>query len=962
MFSTKSKPTAHLIQGMKLYNRDDCTAEREKDHSLSMSYLDAQSILKTMRHPFVVLDCNLVVQGANKAFFDTFDVGSDNTEGRIIYDLGNGQWDIPRLRELLEEILPNSGIVDDFVVEHSFGSMGQRTLMINARLIPERDPELILLSIDDITRQEDQRREAERQKHLAEIIIDAAPVSFLVLDKDLKVLRANETFYQTFSVDREETQGRLVYQLGNDQWDIPKLRKLLEEVLPDNDTFNGFEVEHDFEDIGHRVMMLNARRINSHQLILLAIDDLTDERAAKRQENARAARRGFVLDLLDRQRGETRPEKLIDMTCEALGKRLDAAQVFYADIDDSDGHLILPRVWRNRKVTERIEGYCVEDFGRLFLDHLKEGRTLVIENVHEYAHIQGNGPLYALGELGIASLVNVPLVKEGRLKAIFGVHFSNLQEWHSTDVKLTENVAERLWEAVARCRAEAELCVSQERFSLVTKATNDAIWDWDMIADTQWWNESLQSTFGYDPVQVEAGPESWINRIHPEDKKRVLESVDAVLAGSSNSWTEEYRFMHADGHPLTVVNRAFVIRDAHGKAVRITGSMSDVTAKRDTENRLRQSQKLEAVGQLTGGVSHDFNNLLTVILGNAEILVEDLFDQQRKFAEMIVTAAERGAELTNRLLAFSRKQPLKPQLIDVNLLIRGSDGLLRRTLSENIDIRFDCSDGLWMTEIDSAQLDAAILNLSLNARDAMPEGGRLTIETANATLDQDYTARGYNVVPGQYVMIAITDTGRGIPEDVLSRIFEPFFTTKEVGKGSGLGLSMVYGFVKQSGGYVHVYSEPGEGTSVKLYFPRASGAFAPDQIPEAGSHLVGGEERILVVEDDTLVRKHLISLLRGLGYRIVGVGSGPEAIEVLTQSQPFDLLFTDIVMPGGMNGRELADIAVKMRPEMKVLFTSGYTEQAITHHGRLDPGVQLLSKPYRRQQLAEKVRLLLDHE
>jgi PAS domain S-box-containing protein len=943
-------------------NRVDVSAKSGNDRGLPMSNLDAQSVLKTMRQPFVVLDHDLVVQGANRAFYDTFDVELEDTEGRTIYDLGNHQWDIPKLRQLLEKILPYSGIVDDFMVDHHFETIGRRIMIINARQIPERSPALILMSIEDITRQEDQRQETERQKHLAEIIIDAAPVSFLILDKDLKVLRANKTFYDAFAVDREETQGRLIYELGNGQWDIPKLRELLEDVLPDNDTFNGFEVEHDFEEIGHRAMMLNARRINTHQLILLAIDDLTEERASELQENARAARREFILDLLDRQRGEASPEALIDMNCEALGKRLDAARVFYADIDDSDGHRILPRAWSDGHVTEQVGGYRVEEFGDLFLDHLKEGRTLIIENVREDARIEKPGPLAAFEELGIASLVDVPLVREGRLRAIFGVHFSSPRQLPPADVRLTEGLAERLWEAVARCRAEAELRVSEERFSLVTKATNDVIWDWDIVAGTQWWNESLKSIFGYDPAQMEPGSESWLNRIHPEDRKRVLDSVDAVLAGSAKSWTEEYRFMHADGHPLTVVDKAFIIRDAEGKAVRITGSMTDVTAKRDTENRLRQSQKLEAVGQLTGGVAHDFNNLLTVFLGCAEILSEELVDQQRKLAEMIITAAERGAELTNRLLAFARKQPLNPKTMDVNVLIRGSVGLLQRTLSENIDIRLNCPDGLWTTEVDPAQLDAAILNLSLNARDAMPAGGRLTIETANAALDRDYSDLGYNIIPGQYVMITITDTGEGIPADVLSHIFEPFYTTKEVGKGSGLGLSMVYGFVKQSGGYIHVYSEPGEGTSVRLYFPRATAAGAPDQIPETGNRLVGGEERILVVEDDMLVRKHLISQLLGLGYKVVGVGSGPEAIEILAQTQSFDLLFTDIVMPGGMSGRELADTALKMRPEIKVLFTSGYTEQAIIHNGRLDPGVQLLSKPYRRQQLAEKVRLLLDLE
>ena len=943
---------------------DDQPPESEKGRGLSMSNLDAQAILKTLRQPFIVLDRNLVVQGASKAFYDTFDVKPADTEGRAIYDLGNGQWDIPKLRDLLENILPHNGFVGDFMVEHRFEIIGRRIMMINARQIPERNPQMMLLSMDDITRQEDQRKETERQRELelTEIIIDAVPVSLLVLDKDLRVLRANDTFYDTFAVERAQTQGRLVYQLGNNQWDIPRLRELLEDVLPDNDTFNGLEVDHDFEGIGHRIMMLNARRINAHNLILLAIDDLTDERENARQEKTRADRRGFILDLLDRQREEMTPEGLIDTTCEALGKRLDATWVLYADINDSVGHRIQPRVWSNGQVTDQIDGYRLEEFGRRFLDHLEEGRTLLIENVDEEARSIGKSTLSAFKELGIASMVIVPLMKDGRLRAIFGIYFSIPHQWPPADVELTEDVAGRLWDAVAQSRTEAELRVSKERFFLVAKATNDTIWDADLIAGTQWWSESLQSTFGYDPALVEAGPESWQGRIHPEDKKRVLESVNAALAGSSSSWREEYRFMHADGHPLTVIDSAFIIHDAEGKAVRITGSMSDVTAKRDMENRLRQSQKLEAVGQLTGGVAHDFNNLLTVILGNAEILSDELADRQRKLAEMIITAAERGANLTNRLLAFSRKQPLKPQMLDVNVQIRGSEGLLRGTLSENIDIRLDCPDDLWMTEIDPSQFDAAILNLALNARDAMPEGGRLTIETANAALDQDYTAREHDVFPGQYVMITVTDTGVGIPRDALGRIFEPFYTTKEVGKGSGLGLSMVYGFVKQSGGHIRVYSELGEGTSFKLYFPRAIGAVAPDKIPETGNHLVGGQESILVVEDDDLVREHLMSQLRVLGYKVVGVGSGPEAIEILTKTQSFDLLFTDIVMPGGMNGRALADTALKMCPEMKVLFTSGYTEQAIMHQGRLDPGVQLLSKPYRRQQLAEKVRLLLDLE
>ncbi len=924
-----------------------------------MKNLDPLAILEAMHQPLVALDRDLIVKAANRAFYHTFEVEPDEAEGFAIYDLGNGQWDIPKLRELLSDVLPNSGYVDDFTVEHRFESIGRRTMKINAREIPEHNPDVILLAINDVTQQEDLRSQLESEKELAEKIIDASPVPFLILGEDLRVQKANDTFYDAFKVNREETIGRFVFELGNNQWDIPKLRELLEDVLPDNTTVDDFEVEHDFEEIGHRVMVLNARRIDHLQLILLAID-LTAHRVLEQAQLEEAERRSFILDLLDRLRGEKDPEALVDVTCEALGRQLGADQVVFAEIDESDGHRILPHLWSNRRVPETSHG--VADFERPFPDPLNQGRTVVIDDVQEEARADTTSSLASFEETEVASLAYVPQMKDGQLCAILGVRFFRPHQWPSEDVKLVEKVAERLRTALARCRAEAELRASEERFFLVTKATNDVIWDWDMIADTHWRNENLQSLFGHDPAQVEPGLEFWIDRIHADDKDRVLTSLDAAIDGAAITWTEEYRFLHADGHPLTVVDRAFVIRNAEGKAVRMLGSMDDVTEQRDTENRLRQAQKLEAVGQLTGGVAHDFNNLLTVILGYAEMLGEGLDDRQelRTLAERIATTTERGAELINRLLAFSRTQTLEPRLVDVSALMNGIESMLRRTLTENIDIAFVRTGRRWKTKIDPSQLESAILNLTLNARDAMPGGGVLTIEVANAELDEDYAAREQDVVPGQYVMITVTDTGEGIPAGVMGRIFEPFFTTKEVGEGSGLGLSMVYGFVKQSGGHIHIDSEPGKGTSVKLYFPRSPATDVRAQTPKAKNQIIGGDETILVVEDDALVREHLIAQLKGLGYRVVGAASGPDAIDLLKQGQQFDLLFTDIVLPDGMDGRQLADAARKMRPEMTFLFTSGHTRKAMVDHGRLDPGIELLSKPYRREQLAAKVRKVLD--
>jgi len=511
-----------------------------------------------------------------------------------------------------------------------------------------------------------------------------------------------------------------------------------------------------------------------------------------------------------------------------------------------------------------------------------------------------------------------------------------------------------------RKQQEAEFRQAQERFQLISRATNDVIWDWDLISDGVWWNAAMTEVFGHAISELEPGSESWINRIHPDDLDCVVTSIHQVIDGDEERWSADYRFLKNSHQYAHVVDRGFVIRDASGKAIRMLGSMQDVTERIELEQRLRMSQKLEAVGHLTGGVAHDFNNLLTVILGNAEMLAElSTDDKLRSMAEMTLSAAQRGAELTNRLLAFARRQPLNPKPTDLNQLMEAMRALIRRTLPENIELELVPAPGLGLTEIDSNELDTALLNLVVNGRDAMPDGGILTIETDNAVLDSHYADLHPGIVPGEYVMICVSDTGVGMDSDTIHRAFEPFFTTKAVGKGSGLGLSMVFGFTKQSGGHIKIYSEPGEGTSVKLYFPRAQGVELSSDHPTTESKPQGGAEHILIAEDDGLVRQHLEGQLCSLGYRVTTATSGPEAMEVLKANNDIDLLLTDIIMPGGMNGRELADWARASYPFLKVLFTSGYTENAIVHHGRLDPGVELLSKPYTRLELATKVRRAL---
>ncbi|MEH2484986.1 CHASE3 domain-containing protein [Bradyrhizobium sp. AZCC 2230] len=386
----------------------------------------------------------------------------------------------------------------------------------------------------------------------------------------------------------------------------------------------------------------------------------------------------------------------------------------------------------------------------------------------------------------------------------------------------------------------------------------------------------------------------------------------------------------------------------------------DATSSRETERQLQQSQKLDAIGKLTGGVAHDFNNMLTVISGNTETLVAGLKGQPelQRTARLIDDAAERCAELIQHLLSFARKQPLQPRDVEINAAITDIAKLLRPTLGEQIQIETVLQQGPMTSHIDPSRLTNAVLNMAINARDAMPNGGKLLLETHRIVLDEAYAQANADVRPGPYVMLAVSDTGTGMPQSVQDKAFEPFFTTKEVGKGSGLGLSMVYGFVKQSGGHIKIYSEQGHGTTIKLYLPPGEGT--TEAATSIAQQAEGGAETIFVVEDDTMVRNFVTAQLQSLGYKTVAAADSRAALQLIEAGQAFDLLFTDVVIPGGMSGRELAEEIAKRRPGVKVLYTSGYTDNAIVHHGKLDDGVMLLTKPYRRNQLAEMIRKALN--
>jgi PAS domain S-box-containing protein len=557
-----------------------------------------------------------------------------------------------------------------------------------------------------------------------------------------------------------------------------------------------------------------------------------------------------------------------------------------------------------------------------------------------------------------------------------------------------------------RKRSEIELYRSNGRFRAAVNAVHGVLWtnsaDGQMLGEQPAWaaltGQSFDAYQGY----------GWAEAVHPEDRDGSVESWKAAVAGKT-TYIYEHRVRRCDGAYRTFAIRSIPMLDATGEIEEWVGVHTDITEQRDaeaslqehatslerqvrhrvraedqlrqlneslearveaeiaerhqTERALQQAQKMEAIGQLTGGVAHDFNNLLQVVSGNLQLLSKDLAgnDQAERRVANALAGVNRGAKLASQLLAFGRRQALEPRVINIGRFVSAMDDLLRRSLGEAVEVEVITSGGLWNTFADPTQVENALLNLAINARDAMSGSGKLTIEMGNAALDQEYARNHQEVLPGQYVMLAVTDTGSGMRPDILERVFEPFFSTKPEGKGTGLGLSMVYGFVKQSGGHVKIYSEVEQGTTVRIYLPRS----VADEDREVVVHngpVLGGTETVLVVEDDEDVRSIVVETLTDLGYRVLTAKDAQAGLNVIESGVLIDVIFTDVVMPGQLKSSEMARRAKERLPGVAVLFTSGYTENSIVHGGRLDPGVELLSKPYTREALARRLRHVIANQ
>ena len=660
------------------------------------------------------------------------------------------------------------------------------------------------------------------------------------------------------------------------------------------------------------------------------------------------------------------PSEIAYRVAEVLGRTLRVSRAGYGTIDPVAETITVERDWNAPGIKTLAGVLRFRDYGS-YIDDLKVGVTALVADARTDPRTAGSAD--ALAAISALSFINMPVTERGGFVALLYLNHEYPREWPEEEVAFVEEVAHRTRVAIERRRAEQELrelAADLERQVVARTDERDRIWtlssDILVVANTDTQlvsvNPAWTATLGWS--ERDTVGRSYLDFIHPDDLADTHDESGHLAVGKSTLRFEN-RYRTADGG----------VRRLSWRAVPSDGLIfavaRDVTAEREREaaldaaqEQLRQAQKMDAIGNLTGGVAHDFNNLLQVISGNLQLLGSDVSGNER--AERRVANAmagvTRGSKLAAQLLAFGRRQPLAPKVVNIGRFVRDMDDLLRRALGEAIEVETVIAGGLWNTLVDPSNVENALLNLAINARDAMNGQGRLTIEAGNAQLDDAYAKAHGDLRPGQYVMLAVTDTGAGIPPDILGQVFEPFFTTKPEGRGTGLGLSMVYGFVKQSGGHVKIYSETGEGTTVKVYLPRS--VQSEDRLVDLDEEDVrGGDETILVAEDDEAVRETVVGLLVDLGYRVLKARDAESALSIIESGIAIDMLFTDVVMPGPLRSPELARKAIERQPGIAVLFTSGYTENAIVHGGRLDDGVELLSKPYSREALARKLRQVL---
>ncbi len=712
--------------------------------------------------------------------------------------------------------------------------------------------------------------------------------------------------------------------------------------------------------------------------VAILFNNITERKQSETRQNA-------LLELNDAIRDLTDAGDIAQASAEVLARTMGVSRAGYGTVDTVAETITIARDFNQPGVSSIAGVLSFRDYGS-YIEDIKRGETVAIDDVARDPRTADTAE--ALKAISAGSFVNMPLMEQGRVVAMVFVNHATPRHYTDSDLRLMREVAERVRSATERARSEAALRESEAQFRVFAQATPIQIWASWADGSLYWFNPQVYAYSGLAEGALD-GTTGWGKVVHPDDLDWASERwVQALTSGQV--YENEFRIRRHDGVYRTFMVRAEPVHDEEGRILRWVGSNTDIedlrrqsaelarfnetleeqvaertSALMQAEEALRQSQKMEAVGQLTGGIAHDFNNLLAGISGSLELITNRIAQGRHAEVERFTVAAQgaakRAAALTHRLLAFSRRQTLDPKPTDPNRLIRGMEDLVRRTTGPGIEVEVVAGAGLWPVLIDAHQLENAVLNLCINARDAMPNGGRLTIETGNRWIDAR-TAKAQDLEPGQYVSICVSDTGTGMAPEVAARAFEPFFTTKPLGEGTGLGLSMIYGFVRQSGGQVRIYSEAGEGAMICLYLPRHFGEVDDaDLIPEVEqAPRAQAGETVMVVDDEPTVRMLVAEILHELGYQCIEASDGAAGLKLLQSGARIDLLVTDVGLPGGMNGRQMADAARIDRPDLKVLFITGYAENAVVGNGHLDPGMHVMTKPFAMEALGSRIRELIE--
>ena len=870
-----------------------------------------RNIFNTVREAILILDENMRVLSANRSFFTIFKVDAANTIGSLLYDLGNGQWDIPHLRVLLEDILPKNDTVDDYEIEHNFESIGRKTMLLNACKIREKkdDVPVILLAIEDITehkRLEELLNESEeRYRRLFETASDGI---VLLEKREGHITHVNPATEIMLGYSKEECIGNNLQDIGVplDTSDFPAIMQALNKSGIIN-----------YDDV--------PVKTRSGQDIFT--DIYMVDRAKLAQCNIR--------DVTERKRSDEKLKEEKSFIENALNAMKDVFYVF-----DLEGRFL-----RWNKTMNAVTGYLDTEIELMKpVDFfLNDDIARVSEAIREA--YKGS------------SIIDALLVTKDGRQIPYEFSAMRLSDVNGKPIGICgvgRDITERKQVVDAHRKSE-------ERFRQIAESAKEWIWELNCDGLYTYSSPIVEEILGYTPEETVG--EKHFYDLYPSDMREHMKKVAFEFFATKRAFNKYGTFaVHKNGDIISLDTSGLPILDSRGDLLGYRGTGIDTTEYRKLEAQLRHSQKMDAVGTLAGGIAHDFNNILNVIMGYGAMVMDTLEagTPSKEHMNEVLIAADRATVLTKRLLVFSREQVVYVKPVNINELILGLQKMLVRIIREDIDFTLDLADKALTILADAGLIEQVLINLAANAKDAMQEGGQLTIGTEVEEMNDDYVAAyGYGK-PGRYALITVADTGHGINAEIQKKIFEPFFTTKGIGEGTGLGLAITYGIVKQHGGFINVYSEPGQGTVFKMYLPLTEEAASPEMKTDAAFPVKGGNETILVTEDDASIRTLLRVVLESFGYCVVTAVDGEDALEKFMEKRDeIQLVILDMIMPK-KNGKEVSEAIRKVRPQTKILFMSGYTMDIIKTNELTEAGVDFIHKPFPPRELLIKVREVLD--